>query len=440
MTALRRQHSLLIIAGVLLVAIALLAVANLWFLQKLHGRSLHDSAAQSVLVMGSDLARTLVNHPVVLSGRDDPRQWAEFARIVQALKSVEPSLQYVTVNEGGITVFHEDISQTNAGSANTGDSQGVRIGRKLLASPEGEVPVITFSANTPEGVGDVRMVQIALRKEAVQQREEQAARMLAIMFRLALITLSVALSLAVVLTIWVVRHEMERQRRRRDEEHLAFAGLLADGIIHDVRNPMSSLRLDIQMLEKEAGKGPEARLERMAELALRARATMDRMDLVMREFLYVSKPNSRQPEPFEVNDCIMDCLALLTPRFEQAGIKLDAVLGNEPLKMIGYSVGLKRAILNVLTNAKQVSSPGKRVLITLKRIGNEAIIMVEDEGPGLGKDDHLRLFEMFVSGRPDGIGLGLYLAKAAVENNKGSIRAENRTEGGARFTISLPLL
>ena len=66
--------------------------------------------------------------------------------------------------------------------------------------------------------------------------------------------------------------------------------------------------------------------------------------------------------------------------------------------------------------------------------------MVEDEGPGLGKDDHLRLFEMFVSGRPDGIGLGLYLAKAAVENNKGSIRAENRTEGGARFTISLPLL
>lgn len=440
MIQLKRHHSLLIIAGVLVGVIALLAVANLWFLQKFHGRNLHDSAAQSVLGLGSDLARKLANHPVIRAGGDEPGQWAEFSRLVHALKGFEPSLLYVTVNEADVTVFHQDTSYTNAEPGLPVIDSGVRIGRKLLTTPAGDFPVITFSAQVPNEAGAQRRVQIAMRKEAVQQREAQAARILAIMFRLSLITLSVSLSLAVVLVVWVVRHELERDRRRRDEEHLAFAGLLADGIIHDVRNPMSSLRLDVQMLEKEAAKGPECRVGRITELALRARTTMDRMDMVMREFLYVSKPDARQPETFEINGCIKDCLDLLAPRFEREKVLLEPELCGDPLVMRGYSVGMKRAILNLLTNAKQASSPGKRVWIRLKRAGTEAIIIVEDEGPGLGPEGGAHLFEMFVSGRPDGMGLGLYLAKAAVENNRGTILAGNREGGGARFQIILPLL
>lgn len=434
-----KQRSLLIIAGVLVVAIAVLAGANLWFLKQLHGRSLHDTAARSVLGLGSEVARNLAHHPAVQSGPDDSRRWGDFSLLIQALKRVEPSLQYVTVNEGNVTVFHEDLSLVQTTPPKEGTALDVRLGRKLLATAGGVVPVITFSAPAPTGAGVMRAVQIALRKEAVQQREEPAVQMLAMMFRLSLITLTVALGLAGVLGVWMVRHELDRQRRHRDEEHLAFAGLLADGIIHDVRNPMSSLRLDLQMLEKEAAKAQEGRLDRIRELALRARATMDRMDLVMREFLYVSKPDARQPERFEVNACLTDCLDLLAPRFERAGIQLISTLCNESLMMTGYSVGLKRAILNVLTNAQQASSSGKRVMLALERKGHEAVIRVEDEGPGLGKEGAARLFERFVSGRPGGLGLGLYLAKAAVENNKGSIHAENRNEGGARFTLILPL-
>jgi len=437
----KRHHSLMIIAGMLVVSIAVLAALNLWFLRKMHSRSLHDTAARSVLGLGSELAHNLANHPVIQSERDDPRRWADFARWVRALKGIEPSLQYVTVNEGDVTYFHEDTSRTNDDAVALGLSGGreVRVGHKLLATEAGVVPVLTFSAKTPDVGGGRRVVQIAMRKDAVLQREEQASRMLEIMFRLSIITLSVALGLAVILAVWLVRHELERQRRRRDEEHLAFAGLLADGIIHDVRNPMSSLRLDVQMLEKEAGKVEGCRAERIAELAVRARTTMDRMDLVMREFLFVSKPDSREPELFEINACVRDCLDLLGPRFERAGVSLCASLCAAPLNMVGTSVGLKRAIINVLTNAKQVSSSGQRVMISLQRVGNDAILKVEDEGPGIAKADLSSIFDMFVSGRPDGIGLGLYLAKAAVENNGGTISVENCTQGGACFTILLPL-
>ncbi len=442
MAQFQRHHSLLIIAGILVICIAVLAGVNLWFLRQIHSRSLHDTVAQSVMNLGTELARTLASYPVVKSEGEESLRRKELTSLIRTIKRIEPSLEYVSVGEGDVTLFHEDLSGSHAvgPSADPQDGNDVRIGRKLLATQEGVVPVLTFSSAIRGSTAvPARSLQVALRKDAVQQREEQASRMLGIMFRLSLITVSVALGLAVILVLWVVSHELDRQRRRRDEEHLAFAGLLADGIIHDVRNPMSSLRLDVQMLEKESGKGVDCRPGRISELAVRARKTMDRVDLVMREFLFVSKPSAREAEQFDVNACIRDCLDLLGPRFEAGGIQLDCLLSPEPLDVTGHSVGLKRALITVLTNAKQVSSSGRGVRVTSQREGSQAVLMIEDEGPGVKAEDMKRLFDMFVSGRPDGIGLGLYLAKAAVENSGGTISVENRKDGGARFIIRLPL-
>ena len=77
--------------------------------------------------------------------------------------------------------------------------------------------------------------------------------------------------------------------------------------------------------------------------------------------------------------------------------------------------------------------------VSTRREDGYAVVVIEDEGTGIPEPDKNRIFDMFVSGKPDGVGLGLYLAKAAVENCGGSIMAENRTEGGARFVIKLPL-
>lgn len=435
----KRTFSLAWVAILLIGLIAALAAVNLLFLRRLHSRNVHDAAAQSVLDLGTELARNLAGQPAVQAIRADPRRWGDFSRLVRSIKRVEPSLQYVNVNEGDLTLFHEDTSVSGGEGAAEPERAEVRIGRKLLATGAEEVPVLTFSARVPDASGQERVVQVAMRKEAVQQREEQASRTLEIMFKLSLTTLLVALGLAVVIGIWMFRQEMERQRRRRDEEHLAFAGLLADGIIHDVRNPMSSLRLDVQMLEKEAGKGREARMERLAELAVRARGTLDRMDLVMREFLYVSRPHSREVERFDLNACVRDSLNLLGPRLEQASIRVVCRLSEFPLELTGQSVAVKRAIINILTNAKQASPEGGQILISSWREGPHAMLAIEDEGPGIPARSQARIFDMFVSGRPDGIGLGLYLAKAAVENAGGHITASNREAGGACFTLVLPL-
>lgn len=436
----RYRYSLLALTAALILGVGVLAALNLSYLRTLQSRSLHESARQAVVELGSQIARHLAGQPVALFTGHEPQRWGDFDRLVRSLHRVEPSLQYVTVTEDDVIIYHRDTSglSTNAPALPVTEDVPVRVGRDLLALGGGTVPILTFSVRIPDESGPARRVQVAMRREAVTQREEQAARVLGIMFRLSVVTLALAFVLALLLTVWVVRHELERERRQRDEEHLAFAGLLADGIIHDVRNPMSALNLDLQMLEMETVRREGLRPARLRELAARARETMARMDLVMREFLYVSRPASREVEAVDVNACVKDSLDLLGPRFEREGLRLAVELATGPLFTRGQSVGLKRAVINILMNAKQASPKGGVVRVVTRAEGGAVLIVVEDQGPGIPPAVKRRIFEMFVTGRPDGIGLGLYLAKAAVEAGGGAITAETRPEGGARFTIRLP--
>ena len=439
----RYRYSLLALAGALIGCIALIAAVNLWYLSRLHGESLHTLAAQSVVNQGAEFARVLAAQPAVRDPNEDEKRWAEFRRVIQSLRHVEPSLQYVSVSEGDVIVFHDEVGggRTNEAQSVLGampPAADIRVGRARVSAGNGIVPVLTFTA-PDTGSGPRRWVQIALRKEAVNQREAQATAALGLMLRLAVATLAISFGLAVLLVAGLLRQEIERHRRERASEHLAFAGALADGIIHDVRNPLSSLRLDVQMLQKEAAKGSDGSGTRITELAARARKTMDRVDLVMREFLYVSRPEPAERERVDVNECVRDCLDLLGPRFEAAGVRLQAELASAPLPVLGYGVGLKRAAINILTNAKQASPAQGKVTVRTWQAEGAAWISVEDEGPGIPKREMKRLFEMFASAKPEGTGLGLHLAKAAVENSGGTVSAENRTEGGAKFTIRLPM-
>ncbi|HPS52788.1 MAG TPA: histidine kinase dimerization/phospho-acceptor domain-containing protein, partial [Phycisphaerae bacterium] len=95
---------------------------------------------------------------------------------------------------------------------------------------------------------------------------------------------------------------------------------------HDFRNPMSSLRLDAQMLEKEAGRGAEARADRMAALAGRMRHTLDRMEKVFQEFLALARPGETAPERLDLGACARECVEMLAPRFEASGVVPDVRL------------------------------------------------------------------------------------------------------------------
>ena len=424
------RSSLVGAAAAMLFGVAALAAVSLGLLQKAYRQSFHAAAAVRVVETGRAMAARLAQQASSAKAAD----WASFGHLVHGLAEAEPSLYYVSVTENGAILYHEQMPNTALP-----DGASVRIGRASVVDGDATVPVLTFTARTAPNDGAVRSVQVALRRGQVEREEAEAAAALGIMFRVALGTMTAAFLLSVLLVVWVFRRELRRQRRRRVEEHLALAGALADGIIHDVRNPLSALGLDVQMIEREAGKGREARPERLTELAVRARSTIERLDSIMGEFLLVSQPEGRMPEPVDLTACLRDSLDLLGPRFERLEVKLAIDLPTAPLWIAGHAVALKRAFVNLLVNAEQASPRGGVVTVRATRDGQAGVVEISDQGRGIPRAERKRVFEMFVTQRPGGLGLGLSLAKSAIESCGGSVEIADAPYGGARFVLRFRL-
>ena len=420
----------------LVAGMAILAGGFLFALHRIHGQMAHETAALSVLQKGRNIARQLAAERSVEAGLKSEKDWRDFATAVRRIAGIEQGLQYVSVVEDDVTLFHEQMKRQDNPAESGSD---ILVGRKLLQSGDTNIPLLVFTAPCRAEEGRERMVEVALRRDTVGEEESSAMMALGSMFKLSLITVIAAFGISTALIVWLMRREAGRERRRREEEHLAFAGMLANGIVHDFRNPMSSLKLDAQMLRREVDKGASSRRERIAELSEHICSTTDRMEKVFQEFLLLSRPAAEPPSNLDVGRCIREILDLVSPRFEHAGVKAVLEAPEKPVIVKATSAAIRRALLNVITNAEQFSKSGGTVLIRLSCGGGRAAVEVLDEGPGIPPEIGERIFDMFVSTRPGGIGLGLFLAKTAVEQCGGAIHARNRPEGGACFTLTLPL-
>ncbi len=427
-------------AALLVTTIAALAAGNLILLHGIHGSVWEVTAAQSVRDLGEQIARQLAAHAYVRDEGVMDREHS-FSRLVHAIGRVEPAVQYVSITEDGVILYQEQLPPLDPGTASepVESRAPVTLKRRLVDLGGTNIAILTFTTQVDTSDGRQRSVQIAIRKDAVAREAQGPAEALGFMFRMALITVIVSFSICIVLVIWLVRREAGRQDIRRREEHLAFAGALANGIIHDIRNPMSSLRLDAQMLGKEIAKGADLRPDRIEDLAARVRKTVDRTDSMLSEFLHLSGPDSAETESFDLNACVGDCVDLLQPRFEAKHLTLVFEPAATSPTIQAHPVQLKRAVINVLVNACH-ATPEEGTVTVRTRVQNQtAAIVVHDQGPGIAPSDRRKVFDMFYSTKPGGTGLGLTLARTAVNNYGGDVTVADSPESGACIHITIPI-
>ena len=437
----RRRFSYAWTAAAWVALIALLAGGGLFALRLWHGRAVHQAAALAVGERGQWLAMSLALRAAAAAEAGKAEAWRDFSGLLRSMREVESDLEYVAVRRNGVTLFQEH-AETLGAATDPGDLHfdgPVAIGRQLLATGAGAVPVVTFSVAVTNPRTESVALELGLRRGAVEWEEWPARRAIDSFYRLSLATLAVCFAVCLALVAGMVRREERRERARRQEEHLAFSGVLANGIVHDFRNPMSSLRLDAQMLEKEAARGAESRPARIAELAGRMRHTLDRMEKVFQEFLALARPAAAVPEALELGACALECVEMLAPRFETSGVAADVRRPVDPVVVRVAPAAVKRALLNVLLNATQHAGFGGRVAVEVARAGGKARLDVRDTGPGIPKAERERIFEMFYTTRPQGTGLGLFLARTAIEQNGGTLAVVEPTGPGACFRLEFPL-
>lgn len=440
----KAEWRITVLTAVLVLLIAAAVGAALWLLHSVYRRSAQHTAAGSVRETAKLMTAELAGHPAVSAAGDGKSDWKDFARLVHSFHRLESGLQDVSVTHDGITVFQEQAGGLEEGAVSAAASgpvhaEDIRLGRELLVAGSKSIPLVTFAAEVTGRDGRTNVVKIGLRREAVLREQSAPSEAIAAMFKVSLVITIAAFCVCAALVVWMMRRDLALEKRRRQSEHLTFAGALANGIAHDFRNPMSSLKLDVQMLRKEADKGEAGmRTDRIGELSARAVATMERMDKVFEEFLFLSRPALSAGERIVVDECVADCINLLAARFEQTRVRVATDFRAGGAQIVCSPSVLKRALVNVLTNALQFSAEGGEVAVRTFADRGRAVIEVLDRGPGIPPENMKRIFEVFFTTRPGGTGLGLALARTAVENCGGSIVAENRGNGGACFRISIP--
>ncbi|HZA15081.1 MAG TPA: HAMP domain-containing sensor histidine kinase [Myxococcaceae bacterium] len=215
-----------------------------------------------------------------------------------------------------------------------------------------------------------------------------------------------------------LRGELEQGRR------LAALGSMSAVLAHEIRNPLASLKGHAQLLAETLEKDPRlgAKVDRIVAEAVR----LERLTNNLLDFVKTGELNRAPTDPA----LVLRAAAKATggARIEVAALPTRSALLD--------AERLQQALENVLRNAVQAST--EKVQASLQRSNGTLIFTVRDQGPGIPAGDEERIFEPFVTGRTQGVGLGLAIAKRIVELHGGRMAARNRREGGAEFEIRIP--
>ena len=216
---------------------------------------------------------------------------------------------------------------------------------------------------------------------------------------------------------------------------------LLNSVSHELRTPLAAITGAVGgLLDDNTGGQPAVR----QALAEEIRGAAERLNRLVENLLDMTRLDSGRLKAHldwcDVNDLISVALQRARPMLARHEVVED-IAPNLPLARLDF-VLMEQALANLLQNAAMHTPPGTRVRLTAKVDGTDLLLSVSDRGPGLPPDALKRVFEKFyrAPGAPaGGVGLGLSITRGLVEAQGGTISAENRANGGARFTIRLPL-
>lgn len=222
------------------------------------------------------------------------------------------------------------------------------------------------------------------------------------------------------------------------EKRDLLARLLAR-LAHEIRNPLSSLDIHVQLLEEDLGAlAPQVRSQLTGRLDI-IQGELHRLESIVESFLRLAGPSALDVEPVEALKLVTHVCELLRP--EAAAREIEIVTRLEPAlpPIMADPVRLTQALLNLVINAMQAVERKGRIELGAAVAGETLTLAVRDTGPGIPPDRLASIFDPYFTTKPEGSGLGLWIAQQIVTAHRGTLTAQNAPGGGAVFTMALPL-
>jgi signal transduction histidine kinase len=233
-----------------------------------------------------------------------------------------------------------------------------------------------------------------------------------------------------------ITEERELERRTRRAEQLAGLGALSAGLAHEIRNPLNAAQLQLMLVERRLAQGDDgARRQAATDAASLVRVELERLAGLVQDFLSFARPSELRRTDCDLQETVRTVVQLLAPDAAAAGTRLSHETSG-PLQGRYDEDRIKQVLLNLARNALEACGRDGAVRILLRQEDSEAVLEVEDTGPGVPPD--LDVFAPFATSKDRGTGLGLPIVQRIVIDHGGDVTFARRGDRTV-FAVRLPL-
>jgi len=260
--------------------------------------------------------------------------------------------------------------------------------------------------------------------------------------RIIAISLSALLSedriAGTIIHIEDITEKRKKETQLRRAESLAALTTLAAGVAHEINNPLGSISIRIQLLEKllKPENTDKAAIKKHLNVV---KEEMDRLKHIVVDFLFAVRPMDIQlmsENPAQIVEEIAD---LIQPEADRMGINVEVSIGDDLPRVLMDKRHIKQALLNLIQNAMAAMPKGGNLGIAVAATNDELTISVSDTGTGIPEDMLTKIFEPYFTTKKSGTGLGLTITFKIIKEHSGDISLESKEGKGSTFTIHLPV-
>lgn len=230
-----------------------------------------------------------------------------------------------------------------------------------------------------------------------------------------------------------------KEARLRRAENLASLTTLTAGVAHEIKNPLGSISIHIQLIQKALNKSGDEKQEVIQHYLDIVNEEVERLNGIIVDFLFAVRPMDMNLVKQDLNELLRELFEFMQYELEEQGVDLALELDDDLPHLQLDTKYIKQALLNIVKNALSAMPEGGRLLVVTNLSDDQVELSISDSGVGIPEENMAKIFEPYFTTKDFGSGLGLTLVYKIIKEHQGEINLQSKEGEGTTFTITLPV-